>query len=226
MASRTERWVNALVLAALRVACRLDVRGLERLPESGPAMLLCNHTTNIEGPAYYVLVQPRPTTALAKQELWDNPMTRFLMNLWHTIPVRRGEVDTAALRACLRALDRGLFLGIAPEGTRSPTGALQPTHDGAAMLAVRRPVPVYPVAHWGLRDLGPNLRRLRRTPVSIHVGRPFRVVAPSRRPTSAELHQIATEMMYRLALLLPPELRGPYSGAESVRTNYLELLDE
>lgn len=219
-----ERLVNAFVRLLIHVACKPDVKDLRKLPRRGPVILTTNHTTNIEGPAIYVLIQPRNTTALAKIELWQNRLTRLFMETWGTIPVRRGDVDAGALRACLRALEGGALLGIAPEGSRSLNGTLTKGHAGAAMLALRSGVPVYPAAQWGFRDIAQNLRRLRRTPVTIRVGRPYTVRIPEgARPTSAMLRQIADEMMYQIARLLPPQYRGVYADLSAQTTNFLEF---
>ena len=225
--SYKERIVNAIVRGILHLICRLDIQGLEKLPRKGPGFILSNHTTNIEGPAVYVFIQPRPATALAKRELWKHWYTRFFMKTWGVVPVHRGRVDRTALRAAVRALDSGKYLGIAPEGTRSKTGRLKHAQPGVALLATMRPAPIYPVAHWGLLDLGHNLKRLRRTPVSFRVGRPFVVhVDEGRKLSSGDLRAITDEMMRELARVLPEELRGAYAETVDEPPRFLEYLDE
>ncbi len=221
-----ERIVNAFVRFLLKTVCKLDAEELQKLPRSGPVILTSNHTTNIEGPAIYVLIQPRHTTALGKRELWENPFTRLIVSTWDIIPVKRGAVDSGALRACLEVLAGGALLGIAPEGTRSRSGRLTRGHRGAAMLAVRSGVPVYPVAQWGFRDISENLRKLRRTPVTFRVGRPFTVRVPDgTQPTAGQLRQIADEMMYQIAALLPARYRGVYADMEQLTTQFLQFSD-
>lgn len=221
-----ERIVNAVLRAVFRTICRLDVSGLRELPKRGPAILISNHTTNIEGPAYYLFIQPRPATALGKRELWSHWYTRLFMELWGIIPVARGQVDRRAFTRAIRALDRGQFLGIAPEGTRSRSGALGAAHPGVALLATRRPVPVYPLVHWGFLDLGRNLLRLRRSRVTLRIGRPFTVRAPEgTRFSPAELREITDEMMFEVARTLPPAMRGVYAEIPASRPRHLEYVD-
>ena len=223
----TERIVNALLRTAFQLIARMDTDGLRRLPRRGPGILMTNHTSNLEGPAYYVFMAPRPTTALGKRELWDRWFTRFLMNLWGVIPVSRGQVDRAALRSAYRALDRGAFLGIAPEGTRSSSGRLTRGLPGIALIATARPVPVYPIAQCGLKEIGRNLGKIRRTSVSFRLGRPFRVAVPRReRLSSSMLRAITDEMMYEIARVLPPKLRGAYADIPSGQPHYLEFIDQ
>lgn len=222
----TERIVNRIIKSLLHVICRMDVADLRKVTRFGPAILMTNHSTNIEGPAVYVHMRPRPTTGLAKIELWDKPLTRFVMNAWESIPVHRGRVDSVALRACIEALEGGTFLGVAPEGSRSKTGSLKQAQRGVAMLAARTGVPVYPTAQWGFTDIGRNLKRLKRTPVAIRLGAPFTVKLPKdATPSTRDLRRIADEMMYQLAALLPARYRGVYSDLSKTTTDYLQFVE-
>jgi 1-acyl-sn-glycerol-3-phosphate acyltransferase len=215
---------NAIVSFLLRIACTIDARDLNKVPQRGPAILLSNHTSNIEGPLYYIYLRPRKATALGKEELWKNPVTRFLMEAWNIIPVRRGMMDRKTLKACLRALDHGYILGVAPEGTRSKTGALLPGRTGATYLATQRKVPIIPMVQWGLHRFAANVKKLKKTRVTIRVGRPFFLEKPpSGKPTPADRRAMTREMMYQMALLLPPSLRGAYSDIQNRTSDYLRF---
>ena len=221
----TERIVNRAMKLLIHAICRVDAADVRKIAPIGPAIVMINHTTNIEGPALYLLLRPRKTTGMGKIELWQNPFTRCLMRLWGTIPVHRGRVDSVALRACIEALENGSFLGVAPEGARSKTGCLKQGHRGMAMLAARTGAPVYPAAQWGFRDIGRNLKKLKRTPVTIRIGLPFTVQLPENAGLSARvLHRMADEMMYQIATLLPARFRGVYSDLSKMTTNYLQFV--
>lgn len=222
-----ERFVNAVLRLIIHIVFRLDADDLRKLPRKGPAILVSNHTSNLEGPIYYVLIQPREATGLAKRELWNNPVTRFFMQLWGMIPVSRGRPDPKAIHRAMRALRRGKFLGIAPEGTRSRTGELQRGFPGTALLATTGQVPIYPMVHWGMTEFTKNLRRLRRTPLTFKIGTPF--VLPKqggKRPSLEQLREMTDEMMYQLALLLPERYRGYYRDLSGMSTKYLHFLEE
>lgn len=220
--SLTERVVNWFLRGVIHLVCVVDTEELRKIPMEGPGILASNHTSNLEAPIYYLLLQGREKTALGKIELWGNPVTRFLMNLWNVIPLNRSGPDRKALGLALEALRRGEFLGIAPEGTRSKTGMLQRGRPGAAMLALAADAPIYPLVQWGLEDLPSNLRRFRRTQFHIAVGEPFRVsVHHSNRPAASELRRIADEIMYQLAVLLPEEYRGVYRDLSSMTTEFI-----
>ena len=214
-----ELWVNTIVSLFFRLTCTVRIEGADKVPAGGPAILISNHTTFFEGPLYYVKLRPRRTIALAKKELWNRPFTRAAMTAWRSIPVDRGGMDMTAIRRCFGVLDDGNFLCIAPEGTRSSTGALKKAMPGTTFFASRQGVPIYPMVQWGLRDLSWNIRRFRRTKVHIRVGDPFLVEkAGGGKLTADDRRRMADEMMYRLADLLPENLRGAYAD-ENARTS-------
>ena len=218
-----ETMVNATIRGVLHVVCRIEHNELSRIPLKGPGILVTNHTTNFEGPIYYVLLDPRRKTALGKQELWESLLTRFIMQLWEIIPLNRRGADRRAMNRARRALARGEFLGIAPEGTRSMTGELQRGRPGAAMIATASRVPLIPMVQWGIQDLPANLRRLKRTPLYFRVGEPFYLAVPEGRDIGrGELRQMADEIMYQLAVLMPNEFRGYYRDLSKMTTDFVQ----
>lgn len=218
--------VNLVVLGLMRVLCTLRASRIESVPQNGPAILLSNHTSLFEGPIYYALLWKQNKTAIAKRELWDNWATRFLMQVWGIIPIDRHGSDRRAVRRAMNALKKGAFLGIAPEGTRSKDGCLLPGKPGAAMIAYEAGVPIIPLAHWGMRDIPKNARRLRRTRVHVAVGAPFVLHLPYQgRPKPQDLRKMTEEMMFQLATLMPEELRGAYKDLSRMSTDYIRPIE-
>jgi 1-acyl-sn-glycerol-3-phosphate acyltransferase len=93
----------------------------------------------------------------------------------------RGDVDRKALQASFEALDNGLPLTVAPEGTRSRSGKLLEGQPGLAYLAAQTGVPIVPVAFSGSDRWSHNIKRLRRTTIRVRVGRPFVLAADDER---------------------------------------------
>ena len=208
-----EKFVNSVFKVLFSLTCRLDIDGLENIPSKGPAILISNHTSNLEGPLYYIKLRPRKTIALAKKELWDKSFTRLAMTAWNSIPVDREGMDLKALRSCFDVLDNGNFLCIAPEGTRSRDGRLKKAMPGTTYFALRKKVPIYPMVQWGLNGFSENIKHFRRTVVHVRIGKPFYVEKKEGgRLTPEKRQKMADEMMYKLAELLPPEYRGYYSS--------------
>jgi len=186
-----------------------QVSGLENLPERGPAIIVANHL----GDADLVVglsVTPTIVEIFAKSELYDLPMLGKLMDAYGVIWIHRGQPDRKAIRAALQALKIGRMVAVAPEGRESLTGSLEQGTGGAAYLAVKADVPIVPVTMTGTenKQLFGNMKRLRRTKVSLTIGPPFRLrkVSDSREA----IHQGTETIMRMLARQLPPKYRGVY----------------
>ncbi|MDC7221858.1 MAG: lysophospholipid acyltransferase family protein [Spirochaetales bacterium] len=208
--------VNCLVRLAIALTIKLDKtskKALQTIPGKGPALLIMNHVSNIEGPVIYSRLQPRNTIALGKAELWDSFGTRQMMEAWKCIPITRSGVDQKAIAACRGVLERGDFLCIAPEGTRSKSGKMKKAKPGVTLF-ITPDAPVIPLAFWGLENYSKNLKKLRRTPMHIRVGEPFYPKKPSGRFSGEKRQEMVDDMMNRVAALMPEEYRG-YYGSDS-----------
>ncbi len=136
--------VYALLRGFFRVFSRIEVRGLEKVPGSGPLIIACNHLSNADPPAllsYTALV--RLPNIIAKRELFSIPLLGWALRKWGAIPVDRARAggDLGALRGCLTALKRGGCLVIFPEGTRAKGRRLKPK-PGVALMAHKSGAPV------------------------------------------------------------------------------------
>jgi 1-acyl-sn-glycerol-3-phosphate acyltransferase len=212
----------ALARIGLEIMCRIDKADLRKIPDRGPLIVYSNHTGQVEVPLLFSQLQPRPATGLAKIETWDGWFLRWIFDLWGAIPLRRGEADMYAMRRALSALEQGYILGIAPEGTRSKTGALIRAHPGIVTLALRSNAPLLPLAHWGGEGFLPNLKRLKRTDFHIRVGEPFTLDPGGEKVTRETRQQMVDEMMYKLAALLPEQYRGEYADLSKATTHFLK----
>jgi 1-acyl-sn-glycerol-3-phosphate acyltransferase len=190
--------------------CAVNAAELTKIPKTGPLILYSNHINFLDIPVIFSRLQPRPLTGFIKHETWDSPFLGPLFTLWGGIPIRRGEPDLAALRQGMAALEQGRIVAIAPEGTRSGNGRLLPAHPGLVTLALHSGAPLMPLALWGSEVFHGNLRRLRRTPFTVRVGEPVRLKF-SQPPSRPARQAMTTELMYRLAELLPPAYRGTYA---------------
>ena len=209
---RAARWaVNGTAWQLSRLACRVDDAELNRVPACGPLLLVCNHVNFLEVPLVMSHLQPRPVTGFAKAETWDSPVMGMLFNIWGAIPLRRGEPDVTAIRRVLEALDQGMIVAVAPEGTRSGDGCLRRAKPGIGLLAARSSAPILPVAYFGHERIWSNLKRLRRTDFHIRVG-PLLRARPNGRWTAETRQAVADEIMRHIALLMPLDYRGAYAG--------------
>lgn len=219
----TYRVVTSAIKGLIRLLCRVDDAQLARVPDRGPLIIVVNHISFLEVPLLYTHLQPRPLTGFVKSETWDNPLLGALSDLWGGIPLRRGEADITALRQALRALEAGYIVAVAPEGTRSGNGRLQRGHPGVVFLALHSGVPLLPVVYYGGESFWSNLGRLRRTDFRVVVGWPFSLEPGRARVTRDVRRQMADEVMYQMAALLPPAYRGIYSDLTKATEVYLRF---
>jgi 1-acyl-sn-glycerol-3-phosphate acyltransferase len=216
------RVARVIVGFLLRLLCQLEVEGTEHIPDKGSYLLLTNHLHWLDAP---VLMEVHPhrvyVFAAAKREKhwFFGPLFRSL----DAIFVHRGEVDRKALRQALAVLEGGGILGMAPEGTRSKTGAMQRGRSGAAYMAYRAGVGVVPVVIIGQESVFSSLRRLRRGRIRIAFAPRFDPPAPASggKASAAEVRAFTEEIMYHLAALLPPEYRGLYANVADKRPDLL-----
>jgi 1-acyl-sn-glycerol-3-phosphate acyltransferase len=214
------RVARGVVAFLLRILARIEVEGREHIPDEGPYLLIVNHLHWLDPPLMAATFPHRPYVFAA--EKWEKHwfLGPFFRSL-DAIFVRRGEPDRQALRQALGVLKGGGVLGLAPEGTRSKTGALQRGHSGAAYMAYRTGVPLLPVVATGQEKVFPCLRRLRRATVHVVYGPPFEPPPVEGRASAAEVHAFSQEIMYRLAAMLPPEYRGVYQDVTEKRPDLL-----
>ncbi|HEX7497551.1 MAG TPA: lysophospholipid acyltransferase family protein [Candidatus Limnocylindrales bacterium] len=197
----------------------MTVEGLENVPQSGPLLIICNHCSNADGMlllAYVVPALGRPMGWLGKAEALRWPLFGWGMRQNGVFGVRRGSGDLEAFRLAKSVLDEGGVLTIFPEGTRSPSGAMQGAKEGASVLAVRSGAPILPIAIVGSQRFwakGKRLPHLGRR-MTVRVGEAFTLSMPKGGDRHTSLRLATVELMSHIAVLLPPEQRGVY--AESV----------
>jgi 1-acyl-sn-glycerol-3-phosphate acyltransferase len=201
-----------LLLDRLLVAARLKMKasGLENFPARGPALIVLNHLGNADILVILSQLPTREVDPLAASNLYDVRWLGILAELYGVIWLHRGHPDRRALACALESLQRGRFVTIAPEGRESLAGGLEQGLNGAAFLALRADAPIVPIAMTGTENerIYRGLKRWARMPVTMTVGRPFRLARSGDR--HADLRDGTTRIMRELAHLLPPEYQGIY----------------
>jgi 1-acyl-sn-glycerol-3-phosphate acyltransferase len=178
-----------------RPAYRVRVRGLERVPRTGPVVLVANHSSLIEPQLIFGML-PRRSAFLVKQELFVGVLGWFLRRIGQ-VPVRRGAADRQALLTVTRLLRDGGVVGVFPEGTRGSGDVLE-AQQGAAWLVRASGAVVLPVAVRGTWR-PPGSRRRWRPVVDVLVGEPFTLDVAAGR---AGLEQATERIRATLAALV------------------------
>lgn len=189
--------------------------GQEFIPKTGPLIVTINHLSAFDLPTLgSVMVdagwQPGVHMfTISKQELFEKPLLPKLMAQLGMFPVYRNQSDVTAMRTILAIFKRGGILGIAPEGTRSPTGHLQLFQPGVAKIAIQKRVPILPVGLVGMEKVLPIGAKLpRRVPIEIHFGPVYELSEYyGTELTPQVLERAAWDMRARVAELLPEWMR-------------------
>ncbi len=163
------RWVGTWLFVPLY---RVRVHHAERIPATGPVVLVANHSAFVDGPLLFGLVRRR-TVFLVKQEMFGGPLGWALGRIGQ-LAVRRGAPDRRPLMAAVGVLRGGGLVAVFPEGTRGE-GDVAAAQHGAAWLARMSGANVLPVVVRGTRRDG-GRRRLRPW-VDVLVGVPLPIPA-------------------------------------------------
>ncbi len=218
--SRRYRWNKAAPLRTLfefvlrvlyKTIVRFDLRHLERLPTSGGIIVFMNHISWAD-PFLLMGSLRRTVVPLAKVESFEDRRIGWMASTYGAIPVHRGAVDLQAIKSASEVLTGGGIVLIAPEGTRSLSGALIHAQDGLAFLASRTNAWLVPAAIVGSQAILPELKRLHRAHVSVTLGEAFKLDTGNRKLAREDLQRLTDDAMRHLAALLPSEMRGVYAS--------------
>jgi len=162
------RWLQWLFFAAfvrplIWIILGLAVRHVERLPRTGPAIIVANHNSHLDTLVLMSLFplrqlsQLRPVAA-ADYFLRNRLVAWFSTQIIGIIPISRQRIaDTDPLQAVYLALAQGDIVILFPEGTRGEPEQMSHFKSGIAHLAKNcATVTVIPIF---LHGLGKSLPR-------------------------------------------------------------------
>ncbi|WP_199430402.1 lysophospholipid acyltransferase family protein [Qaidamihabitans albus] len=203
---------------------RSEYRGAERIPRSGPALLVLNHVSHLDPAvdAVFVHRNKRVPRFMAKDSLTRVPVFGRILLGSGGIPVYRGGAGAGdSLRAAHRTLREGKIVVIYPEGTitRDPAAWPKRSYTGVARLALENDVPVIPIARWGTQAIwngySKKFRPLPRKTVVHSVGEPVDLSAfREKEPTQALLREVTDVLMDEVLRLLV-DIRGEQPPART-----------
>ncbi|HVM60121.1 MAG TPA: lysophospholipid acyltransferase family protein [Verrucomicrobiae bacterium] len=203
------RFCRFLYRVYFRVYHRGQVYNRERLPDDGAFILAGNHVSFLD-PPFFGLACRREAYYMARDTLFRNPVSNWILRSWHCVPINRDKGDIGAMRTVLRMLGEGKAVLMFPEGTRSPDGQLQEARAGIGMIVAKADVPIVPMRIFGTdRALPKGASLPRPARVEIKFGEPFTYPLP---PDFEKMRgdavkaiylDIGREIMKRIAALEP-----------------------
>ena len=160
---------------------RVRLSGIDRVPEHGPALVVCNHVSYMD-PILLAGCLKRPMRFVTYYKIFEIPILNALFRHAKAIPIASAKEDEAMMEAAFEAVDAELADGnvvcIFPEGGITYDGEIQRFRPGIERILEKRPVPVVPVSlgrlwgSWFSRRRDGGLRKIpgrlfARVPVSV-----------------------------------------------------------
>lgn len=127
-----------------------------KLPTDKPYILIAPHRSWLDPVYLAISAYPQKFSFMAKKELFNNPILRFIITRLNAFPVDRDNPGPSAVKTPVNHLKNGeLGLVIFPSGTRHSDEA----KDGAAMIARLAKAPIVPVVYQGPLTFSQLLKR-------------------------------------------------------------------
>jgi 1-acyl-sn-glycerol-3-phosphate acyltransferase len=132
---------------------RITKRGLDNIPEDGPALLVCNHVSFMD-PLVIMGCVRRPVRFVMYYKIFETPFLNWLFRAAKAIPIAGAKEDEGIMQRAFAEVDKELADGnivcIFPEGGITRDGDIQRFRPGMEKILGARPVPVVPMALRGL----------------------------------------------------------------------------
>ncbi|WP_194714028.1 MFS transporter [Noviherbaspirillum soli] len=181
---------------------RVHTVDTDRIPEFGPAVLVCNHVSYVDA-LVIAAASPRPIRFVMDHRIFAIPVISWVFRAAKAIPIAPAKEDAQLMQQAYdriaAALEEGELVCIFPEGKLTRDGEIDAFRSGVQHIVARTPVPVIPMALRGLwgslltrSDGNPFERSFRRgfwSRLSLSVGEPL---APAQATPDALRQQVMT----------------------------------
>ncbi len=132
---------------------RIDTRGLDHVPERGPALIVCNHVSFMDALIVGGCVR-RPIRFVMYYKIFNIPLLSFIFRTAKAIPIAGHKEDPALLERAFAQIEATLREGhvvcVFPEGGLTSDGEIAAFRPGVERILARYPVVVVPSALRGL----------------------------------------------------------------------------
>ena len=132
---------------------RLDKKDIERIPDQGAALLVCNHVSFVDALIVTAACR-RPIRFVMDHHVFRWPILSFIFKAGRAIPIAPAKEDPVLMEKAFtdvaEALASGDLVGIFPEGRITADGETGSFRPGIARILERTPVPVVAIGLHGL----------------------------------------------------------------------------
>ncbi len=197
-----------IVAFVSRVFFRLQVSGVDNLPEDKPFLICSNHQSYID-PLVTGSILPwslfRRLFAVGTSEIFGSGFMRKLAQSLRVVVVDPDANLIPAMRAGAFGLRHGRVLILYPEGERSIDGLPKTFKKGAAILSIQTQVPIVPVAIEGFHDAWPRGKSFQKlAQLKIRFGEP--IFPPPKSDASETTYDKLTEQVKDRVVRMREEL--------------------
>lgn len=208
----TFKLVRFIIRIVMKLIARIEVRNAENIP-SGNFIMASNHLGRLDSAVLLYIFDREDIIMPVAEKYKNHPIFGVIGRAANAVWLNRFDTDFHALREMLKRMKEGGMLVIAPEGTRSKTGALQPGKPGVSYLAAKSGYPVLPVALTGTEDryVVEQLKHFRRIHITATAGKLMNLEMPQGKNREQILADQTEEIMCQIAALLPKSYHGVYS---------------
>ncbi|WP_036279879.1 lysophospholipid acyltransferase family protein [Microbacterium sp. CH12i] len=150
----------AIVVPAIGLLAKIEIRGKEKLPAEGAYVLAPNHYSEFDPliVAAAVWRLGRAPRFMTKASLFRVPVLGWALRKTGMVPVARGASAVAAKQTIEQSrtlVEHGRGVIVYPEGTLTRDPELWPMRgkSGAVRLALSGDIPLIPMAQWGTQNI-------------------------------------------------------------------------
>lgn len=138
--------------AVLRLVYRMEVHGVENIPEGNDYIICPNHLSTIDPPMMETFM-PKNIAFMAKKELFDIPLIRWWIDWLGAFAVDRGNLAPSTVKTVKQIKkSKNWVFGIFPQGTRQEPGIIKNVGKGFAGLARMTKCNVLPIGIIGTNE--------------------------------------------------------------------------
>jgi len=141
--------IRFLIWILIHTIYRVEVKGIENIPENGAAIVASNHVSFVDPLIIGGMIR-RPVRFVMYYKFYRIPVLKFIFRLGKAIPIAGRNEDPDILEQAYtrmhQVLDDGDVLGIFPEGEITSTGEISTFRKGIEKTIAKQPVEVVPMA--------------------------------------------------------------------------------
>jgi len=145
--------MRLLIWLLVHTMYRIDRTDLDKIPDEGPAILVCNHVSFVDALVLAGCIR-RPIRFVMHYRIFQLPILSFVFKTANTIPIAGKSEDPEMMQQAFdeisNALREGELVCIFPEGKITDDGELSTFKSGVMWALERDQVPVIPLALRGL----------------------------------------------------------------------------